>query len=405
MRRLIAVAAAVLGAYVLVSAAIVYVFGVKGLGYYFFDVSDISVYFQYAVALARGGRPYVDFGVEYPPLALSLFALAGPPTSIDDYAIRFSLEMFVLGGLAALATAAAAARTWPAGRGPYLAAAGFTLAVAATGALLANRYDAAVALVVAACLLFLVLGWTWAAGLALGLGFALKLVPAILLPLVLILAPTPRSAVRAAAAFAAAAVAPFLPHLPEGLAGLAQIFSYHGLRPLQVESVLATPFWLGRLLGLVDLGVANGFGGQNVVAPGANAIAAASGVLGLGLLGSTYAAIWSRRAELRSDPGGGALATTALLLAFVVSGKVLSPQFLIWLLPCAGLLLPARPALAGLLLGAMALTQLEFPANYFAFVRQEPAAIACVVARNVALVAAYALSLVHLLRNSTPRSR
>lgn len=397
-RRLLAIAGAALGLYALAAAAIVWAFGVNAIGYYFFDASDIPLYFRYAHFLAAGGRPYVDFGVEYPPLALSLFALAGPPDHIDAYAHRFALEMLAFGAAAAVATGAAAARAWEAGRRPYLAAAGFALGVAATGALLANRYDAAVSLVLAACLLFLVLGWHWAAALSLGLGFALKLVPAVLLPLVLLLAPSGRSALRAAGAFAAAAAVPFLPHVPKGLAGLSQIFAYHGMRPLQVESVLATPFWLGRLLGLVEVRVSNGFGGQNLVAAGAEATAGASGAIALAVLVLSYAAIWRRRAELRRSARLVPLAAAAVLISFIATGKVLSPQFLVWLLPCLGLLLPSRPALAALLLGAMVLTQIEFPANYFAFVGLEPRAISCVVARNVVLVAALVLSIVQLWR-------
>jgi hypothetical protein len=388
-RRVLLIAGAALGLYVVVAAAIVYVFGVRRLGYFFFDISDIPLYYRYAFFVAGGGRPYVDFPVEYPPLALSLFTLAGPPDHLNPYASRFAFQMLLFGAGTAVVTAVTAARAWKTGRRPYAAAAGFALGVAATGALLANRYDAAVALVFAACLLLLALGRHAAAAAVLGLGFALKLVPAILLPLALVLAPTPRAAIRAGIAFTVAAVLPFLPYLPEGVTGLGQVFAYHGARPLQIESVLATPLWIGQLLGAVDITILNGFGGQNVGAPGAEAIAKISGALGLAMLGVVYAAIWRRRGEIRASPPLAVLAVTAVLASFVTFGKVLSPQFLIWLLPSVALLLPERRALAALLLVAMALTQLEFPANYFKLTALEPAAIACLIARNVALLAAF----------------
>ncbi|WP_242343182.1 hypothetical protein [Anaeromyxobacter terrae] len=396
--RLLGIAAAALGAYVLVVVALEYVFGVKAIGYFFFDLSDIQLYYEYAAALARGGRPYVDVKLEYPPLVVPLLALAGPADDIAPYAWRFAHVMFAFGGGAALVTAAAAARIWETGRRPYVSAAGFAVAVGATGAIIANRYDAAVALVLGATVLLLVHRWCWAAAIALGLGFALKLVPAILLPLVLLLAPSPRAALRAGVAFAAAAAAPFLPYVPEGITGLAGVFAYHRLRPLQVESVLATPIWIARLLGAVDLRIDNDFGSQNVVAPGADAIAGLSGILGLAALASTYALIWRRRARIRECPSLVPLAVTSVLLAFIAFGKVLSPQFLIWLLPTVALLLPERRALGALLLGALVLTQIEFPANYFRFIALDPAAIGCVVARNLILLAAFGLSLVELRR-------
>ena len=48
-----------------------------GPWYYFFDVSDIGVYFEYAQKVSQGLKVYRDFAFEYPPLALPLFTL--PP--------------------------------------------------------------------------------------------------------------------------------------------------------------------------------------------------------------------------------------------------------------------------------------------------------------------------------------
>ena len=69
---------------------------------------------------------------------------------------------------------------------PYflIAAAAFAACVLATGAIIGNRYDAAVALVLAVFLLLLAYELWTPAALVLGGGFALKLTPAILLPLV-----------------------------------------------------------------------------------------------------------------------------------------------------------------------------------------------------------------------------
>jgi hypothetical protein len=391
-RRVAAIVGVALVAYLIVASAMVYVFGIRQLGYSFFAISDIPLYFRYASFIAMGGRPYVDFPLEYPPLAVSLFTLAGPPTHINPFASRFALQMLLFGAATSATISAAAARIWRTGRRPYLVAAGFALAVAATGALLANRFDVVVALDVAAALLLAVLGVHWAAAAVLGLGFALKLVPAILLPIVLLLSPTPRQAIRSGFAFAVGALVPFVPYLPEGLTGLGRVFAYHGVRPLQIESVLATPHWIGQLLGLVQIRIEDAFGGQNVGAPGADTIARWSGLLGVAALGATYAAAWRARARIRSDGASLALAATATILAFITFGKVLSPQFLIWLLPGVALLLPFRPWLAGTLLAAMVLTQIEFPANYFKFCAFEPAAVLCVVVRNLALLAAFGLA-------------
>lgn len=387
------VVGAALGLSLCALSLIVYAFGVRQVGYYLFDASDISVYYRYVLEMGRGLRPYVDFAVEYPPLAVTVFGLAAPAVNLGTYAVRFAIEMAAFGLATAVTTALAAVRLWPSGPSPYATAAAFAAGVLGTGALLLNRYDIAVALVLAACLLSIAHGRLAAAALALGLGFALKVIPAILLPVVLVLAPNRAAVLRAVIAFAIGAVAPFLPHLAGKPGNLAGIFTYHANRPLQIESVLATPHWIAEVLGLAQLRIVTSFGAQNLAGPGPDAIARASTVIGVGLLAVTYLAIWRRREQVRERPALVPLAITTVLLAFLLSGKVLSPQYLIWLLPSGSLLFPSFRGIAALLLVSVVLTQIHFPANYDAFLARHPAAILCVVARNVSLVVAYAWTL------------
>jgi hypothetical protein len=92
---------------------------------------------------------------------------------------------------------------------------------------------------------------------------------------------------------------------------------------------------------------------------------------------------------------GGLAACTA----FALFGKVLSPQFVIWVVPLGALAFAWRMhALAAAVALAAVLTQVEFPAHYFDVVAREPAAIALVAARNLALAAVLALSVRELVR-------
>jgi hypothetical protein len=79
--------------------------------------------------------------------------------------------------------------------------------------------------------------------------------------------------------------------------------------------------------------------------------------------------------------------------AFVVLGKVLSPQFVIWVLPLGVLAVGWRMhALAAAVGLAALLTQIEFPARYFDLVAREPFPIVVVAVRNALLLAALALA-------------
>jgi hypothetical protein len=81
------------------------------------------------------------------------------------------------------------------------------------------------------------------------------------------------------------------------------------------------------------------------------------------------------------------------LTAFVALGKVLSPQFLIWLVPLVPLVRGRRGLVAsGLLALAMALTQLWFPYRYWDLaLRFDEVASWLVLVRDLVLLALLAL--------------
>ncbi len=374
-----------LGAYLLAALG---VFLLADATYGFFTVTDIGYYRSVAEKMALGLRPYVDFPLEYPPLAALLLEL--PRRFGVFYPYGFVAEMAAWGAGTAAVVALSSATLWRGAR-RLAAPLAFALGVVASGAILANRFDLAVAFVVAAALLALVRGHDVVAAALLGLGFALKLTPVLLLPLVLIVG---RRRFTALAAFAVAAAVPFLPYL--GSPHLARLFLYHAERPLQFESVLATPLLVAHVLGLSGARIATTYGSQMVVAPGADLLARLSSVFQVLALGATYALVLRRRRALR--PEDLALAVLAVLLAFAASGKVLSPQFLSWLLPAAALVAAPRPWLAALCLAVLGLTQLEFPPLFRSLIELRPLAVWVVALRNAALVAAFGLALIALWR-------
>ena len=76
---------------------------------------------------------------------------------------------------------------------------------------------------------------------------------------------------------------------------------------------------------------------------------------------------------------------------FATLGKVLSPQFLVWLVPLGALAFGWRMRRAGAAVAlAIALTQLEFPAHYFELRDREPLVVALVCLRDGVLLAVLA---------------
>ena len=369
--------------------------------YGFFDLSDINVvYLDYAQKVAAGQRAYLDFALEYPPLALPLFTLL-PHTDPAAYQTWFAAEMIALCSAAAAVTGATAAALWRGMARPLAAAAAYAVAVLAAGAITANRYDVAVALSIAACLLFLARRHTTAAGAALGVGVALKLTPGMLLPLVLVLAEGRRRVLYALAAFVVFAIVPFLPFLAR-LHGLTNIVTYHAKRPLQVESVPGTPYLVAGALGRWGIGTGDSFGSQSLSGPGSAIVGKIAPWIGILLVIGVYWLIWQRRALLRAAPQYVPLAALTCVLVFTVFNKVLSPQFLVWTFPLVALVIVGegrwQRAAGVLTLVAIALTQIEFPDLYWRMVDFDKGPVAVVVARNVVLVVAAVTAAVALWR-------
>jgi hypothetical protein len=366
-----------------VLTALVLVFLLPNLWYGLHDISDIHVYQEYSQRMADGERPYTKaFEVEYPPLAVPIFRLPGHARDLAAYTHWFSVSMGIVTLLTAALTALVACRYWPRGGRAYVAAVLFPVAVALTGAIIVNRYDVVVALLIAIFILCLSVRWLTAAAFVLGMGFALKLTPAALLPLVLILAGHPRRWVWPLMAFAAAAVAPFLPYLFASPRGMWYVFQYHLERPLQIESVLGTPMLFGKLIGVSEAVWGHSHGSHMLVARGAGLAATASGGLTLLAVAGVYLLIWRRRERLRAAAPDQALAVLALILALMTFGKVLSPQYFIWTLPAWALVAARDRALAIIGGFVLLLTQIEFPALYWRFLDMHPESVALVVTRN-----------------------
>jgi hypothetical protein len=228
--------------------------------------------------------------------------------------------------------------------------------------------------------------YAWA-GAALGLGTAVKLYPVLLLPLV-VLAAGRRAGARAVGAFAvacAAVVGPFLVLAPHGV--IDSVRSQLG-RHLQIETPLASLALLAHSLGVVKVGVVSeahtyGLGGSSGVL--------LAGVTTLAFLAS-LALIWRNAPRLVSSPDGLVLAWAATLCTAVVLGRVLSPQYLIWLLPIVPLV-GYRATLW--LVAALIATNVWYPVPYLdVVVHQDRGGIVLLVVRNVLLTVLLASLLV-----------
>jgi hypothetical protein len=341
--------------------------GVLHRGFFTHDrIVDTPVYERYGSAIDSGQVPYRDFAVEYPPGALPVFALpALGGAHGDTFRRRFEALMAFLGVVIVICVAVTLV-SLGAGRRRLLAALGFVaLAALALGPVVLSRFDLWPAALTAAALAALVSGRLRLGHLVLGAAVAAKLYAAALVPLTLVYVwrrRGSREALVCGGLLLGVVAGSWLPFLVVAPHGLWQSFWTQLSRPLQVESLGAALLVAAHHTLGVGLTSDSSHGSQNLAGPAPDTLAVASSLLQLAALLATWI-LFARGPATRERL---LLASAAALVAFVALGKVLSPQFLIWLIPVVPLVFGRRGLVASALLGAtLVVTQLWFPYRYW----------------------------------------
>jgi hypothetical protein len=369
-------------------------------------IGDVQLYdFWITKYLQHGEFPLDDHRWQYPPGA------AGPillPELFDNavipgsYIVAFFTMCLVADAvvfwLLLRAARAAASPDQPSAAGPWL----WTLGVVAIGPMAYGRYDLVVtAIAVAAlCVTLKTERATLAArGVLIGLGTFIKVWPAA----ILFGAPKGR---RGRLLVGAATVTLVVPTFVLRLAipGVLSFVTNQKGRSIQIESVFATPFLVGRWFGWHGHVENTANGAFEFIGPGvtlAATLAMLATAAGFGVL------LWIRRRAARSGGFQPALladvALAATLVAMVTS-RVLSPQYLIWILGLAAVCLTRRDTVqrlpAWIVLGAVSVTQLIFPLFYHTLRGGQISSGLILFGRNGALVAATVFALMALWRAS-----
>ena len=327
---------------------------------------DTPTYQRYGSAIDHGRVPYRDFAVEYPPGALPVFAApslgnAGPET----YRVRFEALM-ALFGEAMIVCVALALVALGAGTARLLAGLGFVaLAPLALGPVVLSRFDLWPTALTAAALAALVVGRVRLGHLALGAAIAAKLYPVALAPVAVAYVwrrAGRREALICSAVTAAVVAVAFIPFLVLAPGGLTHSLWDQASRPLQVESLGAGVLLVAHHLVGSGLTTESSHGSQNLAGTAPDVLAVSLFALQVAAL----LAVWALFVRGPASRDRLIIASAAALLAFIALGKVLSPQFLIWLIPVVPLIRGRRGVTGAALLGAaLVLTQLWFPYRYW----------------------------------------
>jgi hypothetical protein len=356
------------------------------------EIVDTPLYQGYGDAVVtRHEIPYRDFRLEYPPGALPAFAvpsLIEPEGSPDGYKRAFG---WVIGacGAAAVLLAVAALLALEARRLRFALVLAFAaLWPLALGPVVLTRFDLWPAALTLGALAAFVAGRDRLGSGALGVAVAAKIFPGVLVPLAAVWVwrrRGRRALLGCGAIFVGVLLAVFLPFFvlsPDGLWGS---ISRQLSRPLQIESLGAAVLVALHHVGGLDVQVASSHGSQNIAGTLGDGVGSAATGVQLAALVAVSVAFGRGPANAERLVRYAALA----LVVFVGLGKVLSPQFMIWLVPVVPLVAGRRGlAASGVLAVALALTQRWFPYRYWDYaLRLDDHVSGLVLARDLLLVA------------------
>ncbi|WP_030415464.1 glycosyltransferase 87 family protein [Streptomyces sp. NRRL S-1448] len=345
--------------------------------------TDVSViYHGWAEVLRTGTFPLDDVTWQYPPAA-ALAVLSPGLLPFLDYAPAFFL-------LVLAADAATLALFLRAGRRPghrTAGAWGWIAGVALLGPTGYARYDLMVTAVAVAALLAAARR-PRVAGALIAFGTLLKVWPALLLTGAALRGRRARALWRSAAGTAAGLTLFFVAAAP----GATAFLTFQRDRGTEVESLGGLVFHLARHYGW-DGRVLLNYGSVEFLGPGVPLVSTAAVMLSGAALG--WLVLWRTRARrfTRATPAEAAFTATLL---FTTTSRVISPQYLLWLVGLAAVCLAVRgsrqtPA-AVLVLLATGVTLLEFPVHFADVVASNPLGVTLLAVRNGLLVAASLLA-------------
>lgn len=369
-------------------------------------ITDIPLYRTYGERIANGLVPYRDFGFEYPPGALPALVLPALVTdTVTAYRLVFAAELAAVAAVGVLLLAAALGRLGRSTPERRVALSAVALAPLLLGGVVLTRFDLLPAALVTGSLFLAVSGRQRSAALVTGLGIAVKLYPAVLVPLLAVTAyrrgGRPELG-RTLTVTAAPAVVLYLPFFVLSPGGVLDSFGRQLGRPLQIESLGAGVLLALHQLADTSLGWASGSGSQNLTGSGTTTLAVGLGVAQV----VAVVLVWVSFARGPATSERLVRHAAAAVVAFVALSKVLSPQFLVWLVLLVPLVGPPRGrSVLGLTALACALTAVWFPFRYWELVREfDSLASWLVLARGLTLVALLVV-LIRATESESVRSR
>jgi uncharacterized membrane protein len=368
--------------------------------FYKIQYSPAGIYMDYASNVLNGKVPYRDFPFEYPPLSVIFFILPKIFTSTwQGFTTFFQGEIMIFDFIGLFILYLISRRL---GKSPWIMLAVYSAAILAIGPIIEKQYDLFPAVITLLAVFYFWLNHHKTAWVLIALGTMIKLYPVLLAPIFLIFYYRNHQYARirsAIFAFAVPCLIILLPFFILSPSSLMSLVNYHSQRGIQLESAYGAILLVAQKLGWLSTRLDYNFGSYNFSGSAAQFLDKISlYLLAAGIILTIAFIYFQVRAGKSQFSRIGSYFLLVILIVLVTS-KVLSPQYLIWLIPALPLVFGTWRFYIWLLFFAIGgLTYYIFPLHYLELTNFSTPEVIVLVIRDVLLLVMGILLLINLRR-------
>jgi hypothetical protein len=348
-----------------------------------FVLSDVVRYFDYASKAMNGFVPYRDYMIEYPIFALPFFLIPRLFTAdLTRYAVLFGIEMLLINA-ATVYLVASHARIREGIKQVPARLIWYTLFFLSLCPLTIARFDLAPMAFAFAAAVWWFSGRNGLGGMMAGIGTLIKIFPAVVaIPAMLWETTRHRfSDRRGMMGFALSITAGTAFWIALGGEGVMESLQYHLERGLDSGSLYSGILMIVAKLTGTEIKTIYAYGTTQMITPWSAQVASLTFPIQIASLLLVLWRFW------RSKMKDGMRCAAAAVLVFIITGKIFSPQYVIWLFPFIAVLEDrtgniARPFFLVCCLATTAL----YPWFHSALLNFDPWAIGLLNLRNFLLL-------------------
>ena len=303
-----------------------------------FDLpSEVSgLYYTYAENMASLQMPYSDFSAEYPPLAMLLILIprlfSFSPFSYE-IAYGIMVYLFLVAGLICTYKLAYMHSNRPSRYTDLYIVVCFCLFE-----FVMDRFDIFPTLMCLFALYFFKTNRMNLVWIMIAIGTMTKLFPALMAPIFLIhlcMNGMKREALKGVGICVVIGIISMLPFLIADPETMFTFLTYHMDRGMQTESLVSSFLMLFDKVGLIDIGYQFNYGSDHIYGPIPDAIAGIMLYIMIIMIAATYIIYGNLVHRIKEENVflGITFACTIVIMIFILINKVLSSQYLIWIIP------------------------------------------------------------------------